>query len=58
MKILGDSLFHWLVSKLHQGSDCCGGSVKQIHLVLLDHLPVAAVVGVEWRSLKLQHEFS
>jgi hypothetical protein len=51
--MIGDSLFHWLVTKLHQSSDCCGGSVEQIHLVLLDHLPVAAVVGVERRALKL-----
>jgi hypothetical protein len=52
----GHSLFHWLVAELHKGSDCRGGGIEQIHLVLLDHLPVASIVGVEGRALKLQHK--
>ena len=35
---------------LHQGSQCCGGSVEYVHFMFLYYLPESSVIRIVWYS--------
>lgn len=48
------SLFHWFISKLHEGSYSCRGCVKLTNFVLLNYLPESSCVRIRRNTLKLK----